>query len=568
MQGLAMGDALGAPVEYRPHHFLEKNPVQDLHSGGTWGLIKGEFTDDTSMALCLANSLVARRDFIPYDQLVRYKWWFRHGYMSSIGKCFDIGTTTKQALIEFEHRQQSFMNTYDIRSDEIDLVSSPELLKNFNVDCSESDVAGNGALMRLAPVPLFFYRYPEYAVEFSGVSGRTTHGDQIAYDACRYYGALIVAALQGSSFEDLLDDNFYIKHQPWFNNEPLHAEIIKITRGSYKKYGGYKEGIRGKGYIVQSLEAALWAFWSNKGSFENGALAAVNLGDDTDTTAAIYGQLAGAYYGYRNLPDKWMQHMYGQEFIYCLSLWIVYEGQRWSPDTSETLSVLSTQSQSSSIPSSSSTDKQNYNESTSRSQFISQESIGTSSQTISKSEVSQSTISSTISVKQSNRQIGAPSRSTQLNNASASFKTQQQTSGSRIVSQEPSGTSSQTRPESEASQSTIDSMTTPIQSNKQISTPLGSTQLDNARASYKTQQAGNRNSPHHSSTSPKDYDTPMPSNSIHFDNGSTSSKTQQARNRNSSHHSMTLYKDYDTSMSSNPTQFSNKTSQGKSSTFV
>ncbi|CAF4405475.1 unnamed protein product, partial [Adineta steineri] len=155
------------------------------------------FTDDTSIALCLANSLVARKDFIPYDQLVRYKWWFRHGYMSSTGTCFDIGAATKRSLIEFEHRQQVFMNTCGISVKEIDFVPSPEQLKNFNVDCSESDAAGNGALMRLAPVPLFFYHYPEYAVEFSGVSGRTTHGDQIAYDACRYYGALIVAALQG-----------------------------------------------------------------------------------------------------------------------------------------------------------------------------------------------------------------------------------------------------------------------------------------------------------------------------------------------------------------------------------
>ncbi|CAF3731500.1 unnamed protein product, partial [Adineta steineri] len=272
LQGLAMGDALGAHVEFRPYHFLEKNPVQDLHSGGTWGLNKGEFTDDTSMALCLANSLVARKDFIPYDQLVRYKWWFRHGYMSSTGTCFDIGAATKRSLIEFEHRQQAFMKKTNIPKDKIDFVLSPDLLKKFNVDCSESDAAGNGALMRLAPVPLFFYRYPEYAVEFSGVSGRTTHGDQIAYDACRYYGALIVAALQGSSFEDLLDKNFYENHLPWFNNKPLHKEIIKVARGSYKKHGGYKEGIRGKGYIVQSLEAALWAFWSNKDSFEKGAL--------------------------------------------------------------------------------------------------------------------------------------------------------------------------------------------------------------------------------------------------------------------------------------------------------
>ncbi|CAF4141711.1 unnamed protein product, partial [Rotaria sordida] len=99
--GLALGDALGAHVEFRPHEYLLLNPVKDLEGGGTWGLKKGQFTDDASMALCLGISLVARRDFIPYDQLVRYKWWFEHGYMSSTGHCFDIGAATSQSLQEF-----------------------------------------------------------------------------------------------------------------------------------------------------------------------------------------------------------------------------------------------------------------------------------------------------------------------------------------------------------------------------------------------------------------------------------------------------------------------------------
>ncbi|CAF4805776.1 unnamed protein product, partial [Rotaria sp. Silwood1] len=98
MFGLAMGDALGAHVEFRPNSYLVANPVQDLVGGGTWGLQKGQFTDDTSMALCLANSLIACQDFVPYDQLVRYKWWYRHGYMSSTGQCFDIGAATRQSI--------------------------------------------------------------------------------------------------------------------------------------------------------------------------------------------------------------------------------------------------------------------------------------------------------------------------------------------------------------------------------------------------------------------------------------------------------------------------------------
>ncbi|CAF2070819.1 unnamed protein product, partial [Rotaria magnacalcarata] len=245
------------------------------------------------MALCLANSLVACHGFNAYDQLVRYKWWYKFGYMSATGRCFDIGTGTRQSLLEFERRQNIFAKKFNTPFTDMDRLSDSELLQKFDVYCSDHGVAGNGALTGLAPVPLFFYREPPVAVEYSGVSGQITHGDTTAYDACRYYGALIVAALQGYEKEQLLDDNFYQKHKEWFSIKRLHHEIESISRGSYKK-SGYDAGIRGKGYIVNALEAALWAFWSDDNSFEKGALAAVNLGDDTDTTAAIYGQLAGA----------------------------------------------------------------------------------------------------------------------------------------------------------------------------------------------------------------------------------------------------------------------------------
>jgi ADP-ribosylglycohydrolase len=191
------------------------------------------------------------------------------------------------------------------------------------VNCSEDGVAGNGALMRLAPVPLFFHRIPSLAVELSGRSARLTHGDKVAVDACRYYGALIVAAIRGESKKDILSDQFYNTHQHWFGTHILHEDIINIGQGSFKKRRGYKDGIRGKGQIVLALEAALWAFWSTD-TFEKGALNAVNLGDDTDTTAAIYGQLAGAYYGMPNIPEKWVDQLYANQLIICVAEWLQY----------------------------------------------------------------------------------------------------------------------------------------------------------------------------------------------------------------------------------------------------
>ncbi|CAF3341733.1 unnamed protein product [Rotaria socialis] len=340
MFGLTVGDALGAHVEFRPYSFMISNPVKDLEGGGTWGLQPGQFTDDTSMAICLANSLIGCRGFVPYDQLVRYKWWYRHGYMSSTGHCFDIGAATRDSIQEFEKRQKRFAHDNDILLEHIDSLSDLDLLRAFDVQCSRMGVAGNGALMRLAPVPLFFFRRPEMAVEYSGISGQITHGDEKAYDACCYYGALIVAALQGAQKDALLSDRFYENHRDWFGDRALQPEVMAIAKGSYKRPGGYQDGIRGKGYIVSALEAALWAFWSDKGSFETGVLSAVNLGDDTDTTSAIYGQLAGAHYGYKKLPDKWLQRVYAKEFIMCISSWINYEGYIWfinqaTPDIKE-----------------------------------------------------------------------------------------------------------------------------------------------------------------------------------------------------------------------------------------
>lgn len=282
------------------------------------------------MSLCLAISLLVSHGWNSYDQLLRYKWWYRNGYMSSTGTCFDIGEATRKAVVEFENRQRALAEKFKIPIAKIDSLEDLNILAEFDEQCGKKDAAGNGSLMRLAPVPLFFHRLPAKAVAYSGESSMTTHGDRKAYDACRYYGALIVAALGGESKKRLLDRNFYKDHQDWFGGTPLVDEVRAVAEGSFKQKNGHDDGIRGKGFVIESLKAALWAFWSDGDSFEQGVLAAINLGDDTDTTAAIYGQLAGAHYGYNALPDRWKKRVYAEKFIRCLSKWIGYEGERWA----------------------------------------------------------------------------------------------------------------------------------------------------------------------------------------------------------------------------------------------
>jgi ADP-ribosyl-[dinitrogen reductase] hydrolase len=277
--GLAVGDALGAPLEFkRPGSFT---PIDDMIGGGTHDVMPGQWTDDTSMALCLADSLIEQKGFDPVNQLHKYVRWFREGYLSSIDECFDIGNTTLAALRKFEETQEPYCGPTDPRS------------------------AGNGSIMRLAPVPLFYAKRPLDAIEKSGESSRTTHQATTAIDACRYLGALIVGAVNGVSREELLSERYSPIPGYWEEN-PLVEEIDAIARGSFK----YRQPpeIQGSGYVVESLEAALWAFY-NSVSFRDGCLLAVNLGMDADTTGAVYGQLAGAFYGEREIPESWRSQL-------------------------------------------------------------------------------------------------------------------------------------------------------------------------------------------------------------------------------------------------------------------
>jgi ADP-ribosyl-[dinitrogen reductase] hydrolase len=285
--GLAAGDALGTTLEFKlPGTFA---PLADMIGGGQFHLEPGEWTDDTSMALCLAESLIEKRGFDAKDQMDRYCLWHDEGYLSSTGRCFDIGNTVAGALASYRRTGNPFSGS-----------ESP-------------NAAGNGSLMRLAPIPLFFASDPKLTVDYAGESSRTTHGTKAAVDACRYFAGLLVGALRGKPKPELLSPYFYPGDDPDFWNENgLDPKIAAIAAGSFKKKNPPE--IRGTGYVVDSLEAALWAF-NRSNSFREGALLAVNLGDDADTTGAIYGQIAGAFYGAEQIPPEWKAKLTMRDFI-------------------------------------------------------------------------------------------------------------------------------------------------------------------------------------------------------------------------------------------------------------
>ena len=223
---------------------------------------------------CLATSLIERQGFDPVDQMNRYCNWSEFGYLSSNGTCFDIGNTVSAALSRYRATGDPFSGSTDSRS------------------------AGNGSLMRLAPVPMFYHPDRARIRHYSGESSRTTHGAQECIDACRLFGAMLTRALDGAPRADIL-----------FSHDPAELQSVAlqtIARGAYRDKTA--DDISGSGYVVHCLEAALWCFLTTD-SFSAAILQAANLGEDADTTAAVCGQIAGAHYGESGIPARWLERL-------------------------------------------------------------------------------------------------------------------------------------------------------------------------------------------------------------------------------------------------------------------
>ena len=271
--GLAAGDAVGTTLEFRsPGSF---RPLDDMVGGGPFDLPVGAWTDDTSMAMCLAESILHTGELDPADQLRRYVDWYRNGYWSSTGRCFDIGTTTIAALRRFERTGAV--------TDEV----------------IQQNQAANGSLMRLAPVPVRWHHDLAETSERCAVSSRTTHAADRPVDACRVLGTMTAALIGGASADEVFSPDFW-------QFGVLHPEVERVARGSW--CSKTHTDVRGSGYSVDALEAAIWAV-AGADDFRTAVLRAANLGDDADTTAAIAGQLAGARWGHSGIPQVWRNQL-------------------------------------------------------------------------------------------------------------------------------------------------------------------------------------------------------------------------------------------------------------------
>lgn len=280
--GLACGDAIGATVQ-----FLERgtfDPVTDMVGGGCYALERGQWTDDTSLAMCLAESLVARPVFDPLHQMQLYLRWYRHGWWSSKPFAFDIGQTTEHALRRFEKTGDPW--------------SGP----------THPITAGNGSVMRLGPVALRYFPSLAHTLHHAGESSRTTHGAALAVQGCRLLAHALHALLHGAAKDRCVEGASAHLTEP---------ALLRIAGGSFLRKP--RSRIRSTGFVVHTLEAALWCLHRTT-SFEAAVLLAANLGDDADTVAAVTGQLAGAHYGASRIPDRWLDRLWRRDEIETLAL--------------------------------------------------------------------------------------------------------------------------------------------------------------------------------------------------------------------------------------------------------
>lgn len=273
--GLAVGDSLGANLEFTISDHTEITDDMVAMRSGMWP--RGAWTDDTSMALCLGHSLLERGGYDSFDVMKKYQDWIENGYCAFDEKpAADVGNTIRASVREF--------------------VENPIIVASQE----RSDQAGNGCVMRLAPIVLAsLQESPAAALELARISARETHYSYEAEAAAEIFAAMLRQATTETNKLAVTDVAKFSTGNVYNDMLSYAADGVLATRHELEDLGGY---------VADSLRIAVWGL-HNFITFADGMRAVIKLGGDTDTNGAIYGQLAGAYYGYDNIPSEWRQDL-------------------------------------------------------------------------------------------------------------------------------------------------------------------------------------------------------------------------------------------------------------------
>ncbi|EFN52346.1 hypothetical protein CHLNCDRAFT_49111 [Chlorella variabilis] len=289
--GGIVADALGSPYQFKERGSYSVTP--DMEYCHTYSKPPGSFTDDSSMMLCLAESLATQRQFDAADQMERYWRWLTQGYMSSAPYAFDIGGTTKNSIAGYGHDKKH-----------CEMLGKPFQFKAYGLTHYTS--SGNGGIMRLAPVPVFYHTNHAAAVEHSRLSSAVTHASPECLDSAALLGHVIHRLLNGASKHEACDNTEF---------EPLVAspKVKAICQGTYKTKT--RDQISTSGYVIDSLEAALWGLF-HATDYEAGVMTLAAMGLDTDTVCCIFGQMAGALWGVSAIPERWRAGLACQDTVH------------------------------------------------------------------------------------------------------------------------------------------------------------------------------------------------------------------------------------------------------------
>ena len=279
--GLAIGDALGAPVEFSPRGTFE--PVSGYREGGRFKLPAGAWTDDTAMALCLAQVLINNNGLDSGQLLESFCDWAEHGSNTSTGIAVGIGQNTLRVLGDY--RRNGYLEALPFGS------------KND----------GNGSLMRLAPVACYAHADPEQAIHLASQQSIATHASRPADQSCQLVAELLCGLINGHKYDELWR---LASKRNW------GPAVRSLFGHNYSEL--ISDNVFAGGYVIDTLHAALWSLL-NTNSFESAAIGAVNLGDDADTVGAVVGQIAGAMYGYASIPKHLKQNLVDERKLYVTS---------------------------------------------------------------------------------------------------------------------------------------------------------------------------------------------------------------------------------------------------------
>ena len=288
--GFAVGDALGVPVEFCSREEMEENPVNSMRGFGTYPYPAGTWSDDTSMTLACMDSLLNGIDL--NDMMIRFCDWFENAKYTPYDEVFDIGASTRKSLLLY-------------------LVN--EIPANECGQRSEWD-NGNGSLMRIIPAALFLCCANSISVsekiEYIHNISALTHAHMRSQMACGIYAFVVWELFKENSKEAVYRG--ILKARDFYKENEESKHYSRIFESNIAEFS--RNDIKGSGYVVDCLEAALWCLL-NSDNYKDCVLTAVNLGEDTDTTAAVAGGIAGILYGYEDIPDEWLETIKRKEYI-------------------------------------------------------------------------------------------------------------------------------------------------------------------------------------------------------------------------------------------------------------